>query len=90
MGAGNNAEQNMDTNKGNELIFYDKTAFIRYFSDAYSEEELLVSYNKALAEKTNFNGKATIRVVRKGVKEKANKSFSGSFDIRPVPVNTHQ
>jgi len=74
-------------NDSGDLIFYDKTAFIRYFGDKYSEEELANSYDKAVAGKSDKNGKALIRVSRKTGVEKTKKSFSGSFDIRPVPVN---
>jgi len=80
-------ESNAVINDSGDLIFYDKTAFIRYFGDQYSEEELTNSYNKAVADKSNSQGKALIRVVRKGGNEKAKKSFSGSFDIKPVPVS---
>ena len=83
-------EQSFDKRKVNDLIFYDKTAFIRYFSDTYSEQELTDSYNKALAAKANAGEKLPIRVVMKGVNGKTRKSFSGSFDIRPVPGYTHQ
>jgi hypothetical protein len=80
-------ESNAVVNDSGDLIFYDKTAFIRYFGDQYTEEELTNSYNKAVADKSNPHGKALIRVVRKGGSEKAKKSFSGSFDIKPVPVS---
>lgn len=80
-------ESNAVVNDSGDLIFYDKTAFIRYFGDQYSEEELTNSYNKAIADKSNSQGKALIRVVRKGGSEKVKKSFSGSFDIKPVPVS---
>jgi len=76
-----------EVNDSGDLIFYDKTAFIRYFGDRYSEEELTISYNKAVADKSNSQGKPLIRVVRKGGSEKVKKSFSGSFDIKPVPVS---
>lgn len=76
-----------NTNDSNDLIFYDKTAFIRYFSDKYSEEELAVSYSKAVAEKTAVEGRAPIRVIRKTINVNSKSSFSGGFDIRPVPVS---
>jgi hypothetical protein len=76
-----------NTNDSNDLIFYDKTAFIRYFSDKYSEEELAVSYSKAIAEKTTIEGKAPVRVIRKTENVNSKSSFSGGFDIRPVPVS---
>jgi hypothetical protein len=87
---GSSNKDAFNTTKEEGLIFYNKTAFIRYFSDKYSEEELAESYNQALAKKTNSMDKAPIRVVRKGIDERSKKSFSGSFDIKPVPVNTHQ
>jgi hypothetical protein len=84
---GSDGSKTTDTNDSNDLIFYDKTAFIRYFSDKYSEEELAVSYSKAVAEKTTIEGKAPIRVIRKTINENSKSSFSGGFDIRPVPVS---
>jgi len=83
----NTKKETDNMNNGNDLVFYDKTAFIRYFSDKYSEEELMESYDKAVAEKAVGLGKTSILVVRKGINNNTKKSFSGSFDIRPVPFN---
>jgi hypothetical protein len=84
---GSDSSKTANSNDSNDLIFYDKTAFIRYFSDKYSEEELAVSYSKAVAEKTTIEGKAPIRVIRKTANENPKSSFAGGFDIRPVPVS---
>jgi hypothetical protein len=83
----NSDTKSTNTNDSNDLIFYDKTAFIRYFSDKYSEEELAVSYSKAVIEKATVEGKAPIRVIRKKLNENSKSSFSGGFDIKPVPVS---
>lgn len=80
-------KESTDSNAGDDLVFYNKTSFIRYFSDKYSEEELAVSYNKAVSKKANGEGKSPIRVVRKNVTDNSRNSFSGGFDIRPVPVS---
>lgn len=80
-------EKNVGSNTDDDLVFYNKTSFIRYFSDKYSEEELAVSYNKAVSKKADSEGKSPIRVVRKNVTDNSRNSFSGGFDIRPVPVS---
>jgi hypothetical protein len=83
----NGKKEGAYSNSDDDLFFYNKTSFIRYFSDKYSEEELAVSYTKAFRRKNNLDEKSPIRVIRKTVTENSKKSFSGGFDIRPVPVS---
>ncbi len=80
-------KESADSNAGDNLVFYNKTSFIRYFSDKYSEEELAVSYNKAVSKKAESGEKSPIRVIRKRVTDNSRNSFSGGFDIKPVPVS---
>jgi hypothetical protein len=68
-----------------DLIFYDKTAFIRYFGNTYAEEELVVSYDKAGITDSGNTGKPLIRVSRKNISGKKAHSFSTDFYIGPVP-----
>jgi hypothetical protein len=72
-----------------DLIFYDKTAFIRHLSDKYSEQELALLYSNAVRSTANAKEKTLIRVVRKKNNESSKNSFSGDFDIRPLPAKTN-
>lgn len=72
-----------------DLIFYDKTAFIRHFSDQYSEQELALLYSNAVKSTANAKEKTLIQVVRKKNKENSKNSFSGDFDIKPIPVKAN-
>jgi hypothetical protein len=83
----NGKKEKADSNSGDDLFFYNKTSFIRYFSDKYPEQELAVSYTKAFSRKADIDEKSPIRVIRKIVTENSKNSFSGGFDIRPVPVS---
>jgi hypothetical protein len=71
-----------------DLIFYDKTAFIRYFDNEYAEEELVNSYDKAGITDSGNAGRPLIRVSRKKINGKSLKSFSTDFYIGPVPAPT--
>ncbi len=75
-----------DVKDTGDLIFYDKTAFIRHFSDKYSEQELASLYYNAVNSSTNAKEKTLIQVVRKKNKGNSKNSFSRDFDIRPLPV----
>ena len=79
-----------DVKDTGDLIFYDKTAFIRHFSDKYSEQELALLYSNAVSSTANTKEKTLIQVVRKKSKENPKNSFSGDFDIKPLPVKNNQ
>jgi hypothetical protein len=78
-----------DVKDTGDLIFYDKTAFIRHFSDKYSEQELALLYSNAVRSTPNAKEKTLIRVVRKKNNESSKNSFSGDFDIRPLPAKAN-
>lgn len=85
-GALEKQKNKIDVKDSGDLIFYDKTAFIRHFSDQYSEEELALLYSNIVKSTANAKEKTLIQVVRKKNKENSKSSFSGDFDIKPIPV----
>lgn len=82
----NDNNDSINTENFSDLIFYSKTAFMRYFRDKYPDEELSQNYKNAVPNTIEFKGKTLIRVVRKRGVKIEKKSFSESFDIKPVPV----
>lgn len=81
------SSQNISTDESGDLIFYNKTSFIRYFNNQYKEEDLSLVYEKAIANKTNHYKMNSVKVIRKKQHPLVKQNFSGSFDIKPVPEN---
>ena len=68
--------------KQEDLIFYDKKAFIRHFSNEFSVDELNLAYNRTTAD-----DKQIIRVTKRTLPDPSARSFSGSFEVKPIQIS---
>lgn len=68
-----------------DLMFYNKTSFVKYFENNYTEKELENSLNNASITVSRNPGKPIIKVSRKSNSSQYARSFSSDFYIAPVP-----